>query len=420
MKTKILILAVALISSIGFAQKNEIKAAEKALKGGDSMAAKTSLESVAGMISGADEKIQAQYHFVRGKVYADLAKKGDSDAFQEALTSFEKAIEVEESSGKSKYTKDSSDQLELLYAHAVNAAVENYNNKDYDMATTNFHLGYKANPSDTLRLYQAASSAVYAGKFEKALEYYLELDKLGYDGSSVVYLATDVESGEVVPMEKSQRDLMVKAGTYKDPVDERSPSKRSEIVTNIAKIYAQLGRDDEAIAAFKAAREKNPNDVNLILAEANIYFEKKEMEKFKALMEEATQLAPDDPNLFYNIGTISLEQNNFEDARAALRKAIELKPDYSDAQLNLSLTYLNEGNALVNEMSELGTSKADIEKYEELKGQRNDLYKKSAEILEEALKISPDSKSVMEQLKNVYGALGDNDNFMRLKKMLGE
>lgn len=59
----------------GLAQKNEIKAAEKALKEGDATAAKSSLEAAAGSISSADVKIQAQYHFVRGKIYADLAKK---------------------------------------------------------------------------------------------------------------------------------------------------------------------------------------------------------------------------------------------------------------------------------------------------------------------------------------------------------
>ena len=66
MKTKIFILAALSFTMVGFAQKDEIKAATKALKGGDSMAAKTALEGAAGMIAGADEKIQAQYHFLRG------------------------------------------------------------------------------------------------------------------------------------------------------------------------------------------------------------------------------------------------------------------------------------------------------------------------------------------------------------------
>ena len=74
MKTKILIVAVALFSAIGFSQKSELKTADKALKDGDSMAAKTALESVSGMISGTDEKVQAQYHYLRGRAYADLAR----------------------------------------------------------------------------------------------------------------------------------------------------------------------------------------------------------------------------------------------------------------------------------------------------------------------------------------------------------
>jgi len=40
--------------------------------------------------------------------------------------------------------------------------------------------------------------------------------------------------------------------------------------------------------------------------------------------------------------------------------------------------------------------------------------------LESALETSPDNKSILTQLKNIYGAMGDNENYLRLKKILGE
>jgi hypothetical protein len=85
MKRKILIAAVFSFTIVGMAQKNEIKAAEKALKGGDVASAKTALEAAEGTVSGADEKIQAQYYFTKGKIYNDLAKKGDESAFEQAV-----------------------------------------------------------------------------------------------------------------------------------------------------------------------------------------------------------------------------------------------------------------------------------------------------------------------------------------------
>ena len=213
---------------------------------------------------------------------------------------------------------------------------------------------------------------------------------------------------------------MVKSGAYKDPVDEKTPSKTTEIVKNIALIYTQLGKDDEALDAYRDARAKDPKDVNLILNEANLYYKMGDKEKFKALMAEASEVAPDNPDLFYNVGVINMEQGNIEDARKAYKRAIEINPGYVNAQLNLSTTYVNEGNSLIDEMNSLGNSKKDIARYDELKEKKDSLFRDGAIILEDALKLNPDNQSILSQLKNIYGALGDNENFLRLKKLSGE
>ena len=221
-------------------------------------------------------------------------------------------------------------------------------------------------------------------------------------------------------MDKVQRDLMVKSGTYSNPIDEKTPSKKAEIVKNTALIYTQLGKDDEALDAYKAARANDPDDVNLILNEANLYFKMGDKEKFKSLMAEAISVAPDNPDLHYNVGVINMEQGNYEEARESYKKAIELNPGYTNAYLNLSTTYVNEGNELIDDMNSLGNSRADIAKYDELKTKKDDLFMEGATILEEALKTNPDNQGILTQLKNIYGAMGDNENFMRVKKLLGE
>jgi tetratricopeptide (TPR) repeat protein len=220
--------------------------------------------------------------------------------------------------------------------------------------------------------------------------------------------------------DKVQMDLMVKSGTYKDPVQERTPSKSAEIIKNIALIYTQLGQDDKALQAYKDARANNPDDVNLLLNEANLYYKMGDKDIFKTLMAQASDMAPDNPDLQYNIGVINMEQGNLEEARTAYRKAISINPGYVNAQLNLSTTYVNEGNGLIDEMNSLGNSRADIARYEELKRQKDELFREGALVLEDALKQNPDNQSLLSQLKNIYGALGDNENFMRIKKLLGE
>ncbi len=420
MKTKIFILAAMSFAMIGFAQKTEIKTAEKALKGGDAMAAKTALDAAAGTIAGADGKLQAQYHFLRGKAYAEIAKGGDNSAYMEAVESFKSVISLEEKSGKAKYTAETNQKLGGITADLVNSAVADNGNKKFKEAAEKLYMSYKITPKDTSYLYYAASSAVNGAHYEQALTYYNELQDIGYDGSEVVFKATNNETGEVEVMDKLQRDLMVKSGTYADPLDEKTPSKTAEIVKNTALIYTQLGQDDKALEAYTKARITNPTDVNLILQQANLHYKLGDKDKFKALMSEAAEMEPDNADLHYNIGVINMEQGNLVEARASYIKALDANPGYTNAQLNLSTTYVNEGNGLIDEMNTLGNSRKDIARYDVLKQKKDDLFGEGAKILEDALKLNPDNQGVLSQLKNIYGAMGDNDNFMRVKKLLGE
>ncbi|MFS4493924.1 tetratricopeptide repeat protein [Maribacter sp. 2308TA10-17] len=420
MKTKIFILAAMSFTMVGFAQKTEIKAAEKALKAGDAMTAKTALEGASGTIDAADAKLQAQYYSLKGKALTEIAKGGDNTAFSEAVDSFKKVVAIEEKSGKVKYTADSNQRLASITADLVNSAVEDNGNKNFKEAGEKLYLSYKISPQDTTYLYYAASSAINGAHYEQALSYYNELQEIGYDGSGIEYKATNNETGEVETMDRVQRDLMVKSGTYKDPVDEKTPSKRAEIVKNTALIYGQLGQDDKALEAYAKARASNPEDVNLILQEANLHYKLGDKDKFKTLMAEAATMEPDNADLHYNIGVINMEQGNLADARASYLKALEVDPGYINAQLNLSTTYVNEGNGLIDEMNTLGNSRKDIARYDELKQQKDNLFNEGAKVLEDALKQNPDNQGILSQLKNIYGAMGDNDNFMRIKKLLGE
>ncbi len=420
MKKNIIILSAMFCGVVGFAQKSEIRSADRSLRSGNASAAIASLESASSLIDAADERMQAQYYFLKGKAHAELAKKGEVDAFDKAISSLKKVSKIEEASGKSKYSAEAKEILSSMTVDLVNLAVEDNNNKRFKEGAEKLYLGYQLSPKDTIYLYYAASSAVNGGHFEQALSYYEELKDLNYDGSGIVYKATNVETGEVEEMDKTQRELMVKSGAYKDPIEEKIPSKTTEIVKNVALIYTQLGKDDKALQAYKDARAKDPKDVNLILNEANLYYKMGDKEKFKALMAEATEVAPDNPDLFYNIGVINMEQGNIEEARAAYRRAIEINPGYVNAQLNLSTTYVNEGNGLIDEMNSLGNSKKDIARYDELKEQKDSLFRDGATILEDAVRENPDNQAILTQLKNIYGALGDNENFMRVKKLLGE
>ncbi len=416
MRTKILILLAFSITMAGISQKSEIKAADKALKNGNAAAAKSTLEGAMALIENADPKLQAQAYSILGNASAQLS---DFDA---AVAALKKVITIEEASGKPKYTAAAQQKLTQMTSELVNAAVEDNNNKNYKEGASKLYTAYKLSPQDTIYLYYAASSAVNGGpdNYDQAISFYNELKELNYDGSEVKYTAVNVASGEVESMDKTTRDLYVKAGTHKDPKEETTPSKKAEIVKNIALIYQEQGKNDEALAAYEDAISNNPDDVNLVLNKANLYYSIGEKDKFKELMGQASAMAPNNPDLLYNIGVISMEQGNLEEARDAFKKALAVDPNYINAQLNLSTTYVNEGNALIDEMNTLGTSRADTARYDELKAKKDELFLEGVKILEEALKTNPDNEGILSQLKNIYGALGDNENFMRIKKLIGE
>ena len=110
---------------MGMAQKDEIKAATKALKTGDAAAAKAALSGAAGSIDGADVKVQAQYYALMG----DAAKQLSD--FDGAIAAYQKVVSIEEASGKVKYSADAKKKLGQMTGELVNAAVDDNNNKKF-------------------------------------------------------------------------------------------------------------------------------------------------------------------------------------------------------------------------------------------------------------------------------------------------
>ncbi|MEJ2585236.1 MAG: hypothetical protein P8Z38_09395, partial [Robiginitalea sp.] len=129
MKTKMLFFTALLIGLAGFSQKSEIRDAEKALKKGDAATAKASIDAAAGMISGADERLQAEYYYIRGQVYTDVARKGDLSAYETAVEAYKKVVSTEEASGKDKYTADALSEMSSIANDLVNAAVDDNKEK---------------------------------------------------------------------------------------------------------------------------------------------------------------------------------------------------------------------------------------------------------------------------------------------------
>ena len=401
MKKQIITLFLVLISIVAFAQKNELKAAKKAIKNkvfAEAITAISSAEALMGNMSG---KNKAEFYFLKGQAFAGQKK------YKVAAESFNKLISFEEEIGRKRYSSKALPMLGQLTKEVSEKALKLYNvEKDFSRATQLFYLTYKLSPKDTAFMYNAAVSATQAKEYDTAISYYKELEKIGYTGIVIEYFASNNKSGLEESFDsKALRDGGVKSGLYINPVDKSSESKSSTIVKNIALILKDQGKVDLAIKALSVAREANPNDINLLLAEAELYIKLDKMDKFGELMEEAVKMDPNNPALFFNLGVVNYNQNKKAEAEGYYRKAIELDPEYRDAHLNLAYSILNERVAIVEEMNE---SLSDFKKYDELEQKQRDVCSKALYHLEKADSIKRTLDTV-KTLLNIYDTLEMDD-----------
>lgn len=427
MKSKYVILASVLMISVStFAQKDQIKAAEKALKSGNSAEAKSILQQAESVIVAATDAEKAQYFFVKGNALVDLATKNVDAAKNQldAAKAYQDLIAVEKTSGKSKYTGQAQTAIADIKGKLLNIAVEQGTNKNYAEATKTLYAVYDLDKTDLEKLYYAASYAVNAQDYDTALAYYSELKKQNYSGEGMSYYAKNVLTDKedffgVTAQAKSDRDSKVKLKLYTDPRDEKIPSKRGEIYKNIALILNQKGKTDEAKAALTEARIANPDDTSLTLTQADLYLKLEDFVTYKKLISEVLQKNPNDADLLFNLGVITAK-TDAAGAEGYYKKAIEIKPDYVNAYLNLAILKLEGEKKIIDEMNKLGTSEKDNKRYEVLKKQRQTIFVDTLPYLEKANELNPENEDVATTLLNVYGALEMTDKKKALKAKMAK
>ena len=423
---KLAILMMLIICSNSFSQKKELRQINKLISESFFTEAESSLEAISALVEVSDDKIKAQYYFYLAKVSNELEK------FNDAISAYDNLKSINDSA----YSTIIKSEFDFLYSQIetsiINSAVEDNRNSNYSVASDKLLMAYRMNEEKNKDyLYYAAGSAVNSKEYEKALDYYVELKENNYTGVIDEYYITNNETGEEEKVSETEFDLLKSSKDYSNPRVGQTESRYPEIVKNIALIYVQQGKNDIAIEAIKEARSIQPDDTSLILNEADLYIrisnnsdDESERDlyrkKFKELMELAITKDPENGILYYNLGVISSEQGENDSALEYYKKAIEFKPDYVDAYLNLVAVILDGEQSIVDEMNNLGTSKKDNIRYDELKVERENLYKECIPFLEKLIEVSPTNIDALNTLKNIYGVLGENEKFKDISAKINE
>ena len=420
MKSKYVILASALLISVAtFAQKDQIKAAEKALKGGNSQEAVTILQGAESASATAPDSEKAQYFFLKGNAYLDLANKKVEEGKNLSLAAkaYQDLLAVEKASGKDKYSAQAATSIIEIKYKLINSAIADSKSDKNLEGAKKLYDAYLLDKKDTINLYYSASTYVNAKDYATALKMYEDLKTLNYSGKGTSYLAKNKITGQDdYYTTAKERDLAVKLGTHEKPKTEAIPSKRGEIYKNIALILVQDGKIEEAKKAISDARKANPEDTSLILTEANLYLETKDFETYKKLIAEALEKNPNDVDLIFNLGVLSANAKNAVDAEKYYKKVMEINPAYINAYINLAALKLEDEKVIIDEMNKLGTSAKDMKRYEVLKTKREGLFKSVIPYLQKAVEIDPKNIDVSKTLLNVYSALEMTSDYKALKE----
>ena len=325
-------------------------------------------------------------------------------------------LDFEKKMGKKTFTDDIIKFTPQLKALLVNYAVFLGDQKKYKESSEVLYSVYKLDTKDPEKLYYAANYAITGEDFDASLKYYQELKAIKYSGEGTVFFALNkAKNKEESFANKQERDIYLKAGTHTNPKDEKIPSKRGEIYKNIALILVQNGKTAEAKTAVSEARTENPDDISLVLTEADLYYKLGDMETYKILINRAIEKNPNDATLVFNLGVVSANSKQLKEAEKYYRRAIEIDPKYVDAYINLSEILLRGDEPIFQEMNKLGTSDKDNKRYEVLNAQRKAIFNSIVPLLEKALLVKEDNVAAQKTLLSMYKVLEMTDKAKELK-----
>jgi tetratricopeptide (TPR) repeat protein len=426
-------LILGLLLTVGYAQKKELRQAQKLFKASKIEDTKASLSTNQAIIEASDDaKIITQYHFLKGQI-----ARLDKD-FQASIDNLKLA------EGNSALKAALATEIQQLTSDIVKVAIAQSEAKEFTPSSENLYLAYQINPEENIDyLYYAATNAVNGSDYKIALEHYIQLRDINYTGVVTKYYVTEVASGEEAEISATEFGIYQKSKDYTNARSEDTESKYPEIVKNIALIYNQLGQKDNAIKAVKDARKANPGDVGLILTEAGIYIKLGEMQRYKELINEAIMQDPSNGVLYYNLGVVNVQEyeklnktiqevESLEEkqalqkqideltkaARGYYERAIELDPSMGNAYKNLVALILDKDSVIRDMMDKLGRSAADNKKYDQLKEERQNLYKECIPILKKLIDIDETDVDALKTLRNIYGAIDDGEGFKKMKALI--
>ena len=189
---------------------------------------------------------------------------------------------------------------------------------------------------------------------------------------------------------------------------------------------------DKAIEMYKDLADDNYETKNVYQLLADEYRTIKDTVNYLATLEQGFKLFNDDPWFLQNIinhyiysdkieyyyvkGNVDERLGNNDGARKAFEKALELQPKMASAYAGIGRIIFNQAVELLRAADSIRDNKlynAEVQK-------ANDIFKQSLPYMEKAVELDPKDTDFKQALKMLYYRLGDNANYEKISKELGE
>ncbi|PLW97946.1 MAG: hypothetical protein C0591_05500 [Marinilabiliales bacterium] len=374
-KIVVLVVLSILISLGGYAQNNKRTSAYMYLKNGELAKAKEAIDEAT-----QHEKTMhdAKTWLYAGEIYYQIAAEPamaellkEPDAAMKSYEALQKAKKYDE---KDQYSNEISIYLANLTNQFYKQGGLAFQDGDYNVAIDNFKIAYNIaqvdNRFDTIAAFNIGMAGVLGDDPEASAE----------------YLAKCVDVN------------------FEDP--------RVYMFYNRA--VKQLGDTARAIEILQLGRDRFPQELSLLLEEAQLYLERGENEKLQVSLLQAIEQDPENSNLFFLLGKTYDDEGNIPEAEKYYQKAADLNPDFFEAYYNMGAVYVNKAAEIQAKANDLPLDQMD--EYAKLTEKANENLAKAVPHLEKALEIKPDDAPTIAALKETYARLKMDDKLEKLNQ----
>lgn len=351
MKKAILITAGVALSSLSWAQKQNIQTASDYLRDKDYDKA---VEYINMAVNNPDTKDNAKAWFTRGNIFMSMQNEPARNAtspYREAAKSFQKAAQLD-----AKYEKDAVTQALIVAAYNFyNDAVGAYNKKDYEQS---MQLA-----KNTVDIHDMEGGKRFANK--------------NFDTVSASALM--IESYSAMYAKKYDEALVLLHALKANPIE-----KNANVYLALVDVYKGLNKDAEMIAVIEEGKLQYPDNVNLRNEELNYYIKTGKSDILMKKLEDAVAKEPGNAELQFNLangynnlafpkdatGKELPKPANFEElfskAEGTYQKALAIDGANGGYNYNMGVLYYNlatDNNKRMNELADvINKSKVPAEK----------------------------------------------------------